>query len=133
MQLVDVTHPLMSVTDEVECQALLEANYGMEYSGQKVSVLFELLREENWSGERLKRVTKWICKNLKWATWTTADFMTAPLGNLYNYAWVLEEVHKDRSAMKRMEAWKVSEGVVLWRYADGTDLPYERVHPKAND
>jgi hypothetical protein len=130
-RLLDVLAMPMTPDDEDGCQVFLEKVYKQEYNRESMQVLFGLLREEKWSGLRLALTAKWIAKNKPWKDIKPADFITAPLGELHNFAWVQAECMKDRSAQSRMEAFRIADGLVMWRYIDGTELPFfTRVHPR---
>jgi hypothetical protein len=89
-----------------------------------------MLIDEGWSEKRFSETCKWVAKNTPFANLTAADFFKAPVKSLHPYSWVLSEIDKDRTAQKRMEGYRI-DGVEggLWRYADGTTLPFEKIYP----
>lgn len=110
----------------------LKAVYRVDFASGQYSTLLQTLQRRlianNWSSVRFRQALDWVLDNFKFPTWTVADFISAPMESLKPYSWVLDEMQKDNTAMERMEAYKI-EGVEkpLWRYEDGTTLPFDRV------
>jgi hypothetical protein len=120
--------PSKPVTSDVFTTAIatMQAVYGADYAPEKISVLFEMIREEGWTEERFKRTFKWFLKHKKFATWTIADWFDFGI-EVHSYSWYLEQVNEfGRDVNKRIEVYKI-EGTVVYRYADGEILPFERI------
>lgn len=106
--------------------AILQANYGTEYSQEKVAVLFDTIRGENWGEERFQRTFKWFLKNKPFPAWTIADWFSFSV-KVYPYSWYLEQVSKSGGGVnKQIETYRI-DGVTVFRYADGQELPFEKV------
>jgi hypothetical protein len=106
--------------------AVMQTNYGVDYAPEKVALLFEMIREEGWSEERFKKTFKWFLKNKKFSDWKIADWFEHGV-KVYPHSWYLDQVHKfGREVNKQIETYKVN-GVVVYRYADGEELPFEKI------
>lgn len=107
-----------------------------------------LIEEDGWSGERLRRTVRWIITHKVYLQqWNVADWFSMPSAKLHPYSWVLSEVARDATAQRRMEGFRIplafssssssnasttdtEDSTTLWRYPDGTDLPFEKVWPR---
>lgn len=105
--------------------ATMQEVFGTDYSQEKISILFEMIREEGWTEERFKRTFKWFLKNKKFGTWTIADWFDYRV-DIHPYSWYLEQVNQfGREINKRIEWYRI-DGVLACRYSDGEQLPFER-------
>ena len=125
-----VAHDLIGepVTSEdlVATEEMLRMNYGVEYPAEKMNMLFSMIKEEGWTSARLQATAKWFLKNKKYPNWTVSDWFDYQV-KLYPYSWYLEQVHiKGGIVNKEIERYKIN-GKILFRYADGIDLPFEKV------
>ena len=108
----------------MKAEELLKLNYGVDYSKEKFTMLWEMIVEEGWTNERLKATVKWFLKNKKYATWTIADWFEYSV-KLYPYSWYLDQIQQfGGSVNQQIEKYKVN-GIVLYRYNDGSRLPFE--------
>lgn len=111
----------------VRAVAALQSNYGTEYSQEKVALLFDMIREDGWSEERFTRTLKWFLKTRPFAAWTIADWFSYGV-KLYPYAWYLEQVSKNGASVnKQIESYRLPDGIIAYRYADGEELPFEKL------
>lgn len=109
---------------------MLEQNFGTEYSNEKWLMVVEMIRDEAWTEERFQRTFKWFLKNRFFPAWTIADWFAFGV-KLYPYSWYLEQINKNgASVTKQIECYRVAEGVLGYKYADGQDLPFPKV-PRA--
>jgi hypothetical protein len=110
--------------DFAQAQAFIEMNYGVEYPKEKLSILFDLIREENWSAERLKATVKWFLKTKKYPNWTVADWFEYG-EKLYPYSWYQEQVNNGVRD-EDLQGYRVN-GKVWWKLKDNTELPFEKI------
>lgn len=107
--------------------AALQSNYGTEYSQEKVALLFDMIREDGWSEERFMRTLKWFLKTKPFAAWTISDWFSYGV-KVYPYAWYLEQVNKNGGSInKQIESYRLPDGVIVFKYADGENLPFEKL------
>jgi hypothetical protein len=105
--------------------ALLQANYGTEYSPEKTAMLFDMIREEKWSEERFTRTLKWFLKNKKFPSWSISDWFDYDI-KLHSYGWYLEQVAKNGASINNsIEAYDIN-GTTGYRYRDGQELPFPK-------
>lgn len=104
---------------------MIEANFGVNASDEKVIMLAEMIVEDGWSEYRLRQTLKWFLKNKKFATWTIADWYDYGV-KLYPYSWCLEKISKG-VPQSDMDGYRVG-GQVLWKMKDGIDLPFEKIN-----
>jgi hypothetical protein len=107
---------------------LLEANFGVEYSQEKILLLFRCMKEDNWTEERFMRTFGWFIRNKPFATWTVADWYTWSGIRVYPYEWMLEQVHKFGGGVNSsLERYLLPDGKTLvYKYKDGQELPLEK-------
>jgi hypothetical protein len=104
---------------------MLEANFNKDYSDEKFKVFFELIREDGWSEERFRRTFKWFLLHKKFPEWTIADWFQYGV-KLYPYSWYVKQCTEGTNVLKQMDRYRV-DGVVLYKFKDGEDLPFERL------
>jgi len=113
----------------IKAAAYLQQAYGIEYPAEKFSILFDLVREENWTEERFNRTVKWFLKTKYNQAWTIADWWQYNI-RLYPFVWVRESCRKSGQSeiefIKTLDVYLV-DGVRLYKLKDGVDLPLERV------
>lgn len=115
----------------------LGVNFRINYLATNYSefrqLLFRQVTKRGWSSERLRAATDNIIERFTFPTWTIADFMSLPVADLHPYAWVLDEVKKDSTAMTRMDGYVVSDSprTVLWKYHDALPAPFPKVEHRA--
>ena len=110
--------------DFIKAEVLIKTSFGVKYTKEKFSLLWELILEEGWTKERLNQTVKYFLKNKKFATWTIADWFDYTI-KLYPYSWYLDQIHQfGSSANKTIERYRI-QGKVLYRYYDGNILPFE--------
>lgn len=113
-------------TDILKAEEMLKMNFGIEYSQEKFTMLWEMIREEGWTRERLIQTVKHFLKTKKFPNWTIADWFDYNV-KLHPYSWYILQVHEyGPNVNEQMEMFRVN-GIVLYRYKDGTDLPFERI------
>jgi hypothetical protein len=103
-------------------EELLKMNYGVEYPQEKFTMLWDMIREEGWTNERLKQTVKYFLKNKKFATWTIADWFDYGV-KLYSYSKYLEELMQKGASFNNEIEWFKIDGVPFWKYKDGIELP----------
>lgn len=107
--------------------AILQSNYGIEYSDEKVALLFDMVREDGWSEERFTKTLRWFLKNKPFPAWTISDWFSYGV-KVYPYAWYLEQVTKFGKAVnKQIQAFILPDGTRVFRYRDDERLPFEEV------
>lgn len=121
---LDLIGPPATAQDMNKAMAMIEMNYGVPAQDEKVLMLFEMIKEEGWSAERLKQTVRWFLKNKKFPNWTIADWFEYGV-KMYPYSWYLEQISKGANS-NDLECYKVN-GRILWKIKDGTELPFERV------
>ena len=101
--------------------------YGADYPKEKFQMLWMLIKEENWTKERLMRTVKYMLKNNKYPNWTIADFFSYKI-ELHSYEWALNENMKSQGAMSRMLKFKIKDKIFFcYPSPDAETLPFERV------
>lgn len=109
--------------DEIfKSEELLKMNYGVDYPKEKFSMLWDMIREDNWTNERLKQTVKYFLKNKKFATWTIADWYDYGV-KLFSYSKYLEELAKKGATFNNEIEWFKIDGVPFWKYKDDIELP----------
>lgn len=102
-----------------------------EFSGavipkERYNMLWSLIKEEGWSRDRLLRTIKWFLKHRQSFAkeWKISDFFNYNC-KTYGHTWYLAQVEGNADANKNIEKWKLDDGSVVFKYADGVELPYE--------
>ena len=108
-----------------EASLMLKASFGVMPDDAKLVLLFNLMREENWSEERFKRTLKWFLKNKLWPAWTIADWFSYSV-KLYPYPWAQTKMTEGKVPGKDIWRWKLPDGQIAYSEAY-VDLPFERV------
>lgn len=102
----------------------LSANFGIDFGAPehkpKVLLLFEELVIAGWTTERFLATVRWVIHNQKFATWTLADWFTAPLAKLYTEGEILSR----KKNGEKFTAYKI-ENTILWSEITN-ELPFER-------
>ena len=111
---------IVTANDFIEAEALLSMNYGVDYPRQKFMMLWNMLKEDNWTAERLKATVKWFLKHKKFATWVIADWYEYDV-KIYPYSWYLEQI-KNGVRNEEIEMYEYN-GVTVFKLKDGTELP----------
>lgn len=113
----------------VKAKLVLEQNFGVEFSNEKWLLLAEMIDEEGWTEERFWRTFKWFLKNKKFPAWTIADWFEFGI-KIYPYSWYLSQVNEFGGRVnEEIERYKLPNDVIGYRYADGEDLPFEKLPP----
>lgn len=102
--------------DFLECEAVIETNYGVDYDPEKFSMLWSMVKQEGWSAKRLKETVLVFIKNNKYPSWTVADFFEHGC-KLYNYTQYMKELDKYRGLNEEI-IWFTIRGVRLWGYTN---------------
>jgi len=122
-----IDSPPVSVDTFKKARAILEASFGKEYSDAKMAVFFDLIRDEAWSEVKFNRTLKWFLKNVPFPEWSIANWFQYAV-KLYPYSWYLEQVVKNGASVnKQIETYRLPDGVIGFRYADGQELPFEKL------
>jgi len=127
--LVLIDSPPVTTQSFTRAMAMLEANYGTEYNSEKAALLFDVVREEGWSEERFLRTLKWFLKNKPFPAWTVADWFQHGV-RVYPYEWYLEQQAKAgpyRRVLDQMEMYRLPDGIVVFKWKDGEELPFEKI------
>jgi hypothetical protein len=91
-----------------------------------MALLVDMIREDGWTEERFQRTLKWFLKNKPFPAWTVADWFSFSV-KVYPYSWYLEQVSKNGGGVnKQIETYRIN-GVTVFRYADGQELPFEKL------
>jgi len=122
---LDFIGEIASNDDFYKAEQYIRASYGLneyEESKSKFNTLWSLVKNENWTSERLIRTTIWFLKSKKFATWTIADWFEYGV-TLHPYSWYLEQISLGNS--DRIEAYKVN-GQIMYKLIDGQNLPFDK-------
>lgn len=114
----EITSELIFQTEQI-----IKQNFGIDYPDEKFNLLWQMIRDDNWSSERLIATTKWFLKNKKWAAWTICDWYDYGV-ILYPYSWYLKQIS---SGVKheQMICYNI-DGHFLWKLKDNQCLPVEQ-------
>ena len=127
LDLID-SEPLNSIEFTKSC-AMLQANYGTEYSQEKMSLLYSMMKDEGWSLERFNRTVKWFIKNKPFPAWTVADWFQYGV-KLYPHEWYMQQQSEAgiyTHVIESMDVYLIGM-TTMYRWKDGEDLPLPR-HP----
>lgn len=114
--------------DFIKAEELIKLNFGIDYIPAKFNMLWEMIYAEGWTNYRFQTTLKWFIKNKKFPNWTIADWFEYDV-KLYTYNEYLKQLHNNKNLNQEIEWYKVN-GVLLWKYKDGKDLPLEKYVPK---
>ena len=109
----------------LKVKAILETNYGAEYSQEKINNLFTLILDEGWSKERFDRTLAWFRKNKPFPAWTEADWFSYKIP-VHTYGWCLQQIAKGHSWEDEIESYELPTGEIVYKFRDGEDLPFRR-------
>lgn len=110
--------------DFIKAEELIKINYGIDYPKEKLTVLWTMIKEENWTNERLERTVKWFLKTKKFPNWTIADWFEYEI-KLYPYGWYKEQIRKGYSD-NDLEGYKIN-GRIFWKFKNNDELPLEKI------
>ena len=116
----------VSHTSFLKAVAQLEANFGTEYNREKTTLLFDMVREEQWSEERFNRTLKWFLKNKPFPAWTTSDWFSFSV-KLFPYEWYLKQCREGANVREQMDIYELPDGTLGYRFRDGQELPFLKV------
>ncbi len=104
---------------------MLEQNFGVSYSPEKIKILFVMLIESGWTQERFQRTLKWFLKTKFNQAWTISDWFGYDV-KVYPYSWYLRQVHENgREVNAEIEIVYLPEKKIGYRYIGGDPLPFE--------
>ncbi len=106
---LDLIGTKITATDRVKAEELIKMNFGAEYPKEKFQMLWELIREENWSKERFHQTLKHFLKTKKFPNWTIADFFEYESPRLFPYSKYLLELSKNSNLNNEIEWCKVND------------------------
>jgi hypothetical protein len=110
--------------------AMLESNFGTEFSKEKIALLFDMVREEGWSEERFTRTFKWFLKNKKFPSWTISDWFDYGI-KLFPYSWYLKQVHEQGTSINSsIQRYKLPDGTIAYKLKDSEELPFDEFNIK---
>jgi hypothetical protein len=115
----------VSAIELLKAEELLKMNYGVDYPKEKFSMLWEMIKEEGWTDIRLKETLKWFLKRKKFPNWTVADWFEYGT-KLFNNAEYLKQLNEIGKSLNEQIEWYIINGVYLWKYKDGIELPFEK-------
>jgi len=118
---------IATAKDFAKAEAFLQVNYGQEYQAEKFNLLWQLVKEDGWTTERLEWSVKQFIKNNRWKNWTVADFYEVSNIKLYPYCWYVKNITQNGIAHSQMEGYKI-DGIQLYKMADGVILPFEKTY-----
>jgi len=122
-----IESPPVSSETFLQVRAMLEANFGKDYSNEKMALLFDMIRDDAWTEERFSRTLKWFLKTKHFRDWTVADWFSYAI-KVYPYSWYLEQVKKCGQAVNmQIQNLRLSDDTVVFRYRDHEILPFEEV------
>lgn len=102
---------------------MLEANYGTEYSTEKLTLLFDTFRQDGWSEERFLRTLKWFIRHKQFPAWTIADWYNFDGIRVYPYEWYLKQCREGLDVLAQMDVYRLPNGATVYKWKDGNDLP----------
>jgi hypothetical protein len=117
----------------VKGSAMLQANYGVEYSKEKFAVLFNFFREDNWSEERFIRTSKYVMKHNPYPNWNVATWYEFNPKVFPAVGCVVPEgsefyiVNGDFNDNYENDKIITKDGVLVWKPADGQELPFVKI------
>ena len=115
-----------TIEDCARAEAMLRANYGVDYPTEKFDMLWTMVIEDGWTTEKLQNTVKWFLKNKKYPNWTISDWFDYQV-KLFPYSWYLKQVNEfGGSVNQQLEKYRIGDKI-LYKYADGNELPFERV------
>jgi hypothetical protein len=106
--------------------ALLQANYGTEFSREKTALLFDMIREDGWTKERFDWTFKWFLKNKPYPSWTISDWFSYGV-KVYPYSWYLAQCKPGEDVSKQMDKYRLPDGTDVYKWKDADDLPFKKV------
>lgn len=121
---LDLIGDKISWSDIEKAEELIKINYGVDYPKEKLTVLWNMIKEENWTNERLQRTVKWFLKTKKFPNWTIADWFEYQI-KLYPYGWYKEQISKGFTDSD-MQGYKIN-GRTCWKFKDNDELPFEKI------
>jgi len=121
---LDIIGEKITIHDLLKAEELIRINYGVDFQREKMTVLWEMIKEENWTNERLQRTVKWFLKTKKFPNWTIADWFEYQV-KLYPYGWYKEQISKGY-VDSDMQGYKIN-GRTCWKFKDNDDLPFEKI------
>ena len=95
----------------------MQANYGTDYAPEKIALLFDMIRDEEWSEERFNRTFKWFLKNKPFPSWTIADWFSYGV-KVYPVEWT------HGKSLSDYEGYELPGGVNVFKPKDGVTLPF---------
>lgn len=119
--------PMTTATFQVAV-AKLQANYGTEYSPEKIALLFDRIRSHGWSESRFLKTFNWFLENKPYAAWTISDWFAFTIP-VYPYEWYLKQCREGEDVSKQMDRYLLPNGQVVYRWKDGQELPLEKAPP----
>ena len=108
----------------VKARAALQANYGTEYSDEKMALLFDMIRDDGWSEEKFVRTLKWFMRNRPFPSWTIADWFAYSV-KVFPRAWYLKQCTEGRA--NEIETYLLDDGTYVYKFRDGEELPLKKV------
>jgi len=121
-----IASPEVEVETFTKAMAVLQANYGTEYSREKVALLFDMIRDEGWSQHRFQRTFRWFLKNKPFASWTISDWFSHSV-KLYPHEWYLMQCKEGVKVIDRMDIYELPNKTWVYKWKDGIDLPLPKV------
>jgi hypothetical protein len=104
--------------------AILQANYGTEYSQEKMALLFDMINDDGWSEERFTRTLKWFMKNKPFPSWTIADWFSHSV-KVYPKSWYDEQCVNGKGG--EIETYLLDDKTYVYKFRDGVTLPFTLV------
>lgn len=120
-----IDSPPLQAEHMLAARAILETNYGTEYSDEKMNNLFSLMLQEGWSVERFQRTLTWFRMNKSFPAWTEADWFSYSIP-VHTYGWCLKMVKEGHDWKREIESYKLPNGQTVYKFRDGVDLPFEK-------
>jgi hypothetical protein len=102
-----------------EAVVILKAAYGREYSPEKLTLLFSMCLDEEWTSKRFMDTLKWVVKNNPYPEWKPADFFKAPLVKLHGYEWACEQWAKKL----KLKQYKIGDRILFALADEEIPLP----------
>lgn len=117
------------VTSEtfIKAKLILEQNFGIDYPKEKFAILFDMIRDENWSEERFNRTLKWFLKTKYNQSWSVSDWFQYSI-KLRTFSWVRMTCNKNGlrevDFIKTLDCYLI-DGIRMYKEKDGIEMPFE--------
>ena len=104
------------------CSKQLELNFSQEFPREKYILLYNTLKRDNWTNERFENAVDWVLRNLKFPTWTIADFCKVETPKVFNHFEYLRRLNQFGETYNDGISCYRKNGVTFYKENDGVEL-----------